>query len=420
MSSSPQVKADRDREAQPPLDGPELSPKDEMIHQQLAMLDAQLKGNVSLAEEQFTNSLYHELVSDERVEAFLASCDLYDSKTERWLNIPKAEEISEKSDLYKPVLEIIDNIIKGLSDGADRTRQIKETHDVRLLHLEESEMDHYSSPSLAIRARGPSFELPRLTKNGSSTSIGFSNVTACFDVVRSEDAHDGLSQLGQQAVYARQIFIQQPNRTFVRSLVITEHYFHFYHFDRAGAQFVSYIDYHSSPDAFVRIVIGLSSDDEEVLGLDTSVQWIIEDGRKTGGSVTVIDDKTNVRKTYSMVDIKPCFTRFTLSGRGTVCWVVWDSENERDLFIKDAWIPSWRPDPEHELLETALGLEGVVQMVACEGNRCETKDFRAAPEDCWQPPDTSRSRRYVRIVEECCGEDILNFGSEMELLCAHQ
>jgi hypothetical protein len=181
---------------------------------------------------------------------------------------------------------------------------------------------------------------------------------------------------------------------------------------------VSYVNYHSNPDAFIRIILGLSSTDEEVLGLDTSVQWIIEDGRKTGGSVTVIDDKTKVEKTYSMVDTEPSVIRYTLYGRSTVCWIVWDAENEQKLFIKDAWTPSERPDPEHELLEEALGLEGVVQMVACEGNRCETQDFRAVPEHCWEPPNSSKGRRCVRVVEEYFEKDILCFGSEMELLCA--
>ncbi|KAJ2915890.1 hypothetical protein MD484_g4497, partial [Candolleomyces efflorescens] len=155
---------------------------------------------------------------------------------------------------------------------------------------------------------------------------------------------------------------------------------------------------------------------KEILGLDTSIRWKLDDrGRKATGTVTVVDDETKILKEYKMACVEPTFRKSSIYGAGTVVWVVKDIESGEQVLIKDYW----RGDGEEWVsecknLKGARGLEGVVQMILCEEDRCQTKDFAGF----WVYDPQWTNFIHSRIVMEKYGDHLFNFSSEKQLLCA--
>jgi hypothetical protein len=180
---------------------------------------------------------------------------------------------------------------------------------------------------------------------------------------------------------------------------------------------------------FIRLILGLSSIDEEDLGLDSSIQWQLNnEGRKARGILTTTDDETKVKKTYSIASLEPLFySNCGFSSRGTTCWALWDNENERQLLVKDSWREEGTTFPEFKNLQKAQGLEGVVQMISYEANHGETKDsgvtkYIPQEERTSYHSDSDRSTPVnqicSRIVMERYGWEVNHFESEKQLLCA--
>lgn len=188
-----------------------------------------------------------------------------------------------------------------------------------------------------------------------------------------------------------------------------------FHFDRSGNH--CYSMPHCNAFAFVKIILGLSSLDEEVLGLDTSIQWTIDPmtGGKMGGTLTVADDESKTSKTYELASLYPVFRQYCITGRATICWDLYDEENDRILLAKDCYRFSVDSrEPEFESLKTAQGLDGVAQMVAYTAHLWGTlQDYG------YSRYRDARGRKIAsRIVVEKYGEDLLGFKSEKQLLYA--
>ncbi|KAF6760857.1 hypothetical protein DFP72DRAFT_804717, partial [Ephemerocybe angulata] len=204
---------------------------------------------------------------------------------------------------------------------------------------------------------------------------------------------------------------------FVRIVVITERRFRIIHYDRGGALYSPLIDYHKDTNIFIRAILSLTSKSEEQLGLDTSVQWEIRDGRKVSGTITTSD------KTYDLQGVDPSFTRRDIHGRGTVCWPATDPDTGEDLLIKDAWL--WEADlddrkEEYYYLEKARGIPGIMQMKSFEDRK-----GRASGEiKCFRPPTVDSgetgfyNRIFRRIVLVKYGGDLDEFQSQLEFICA--
>ncbi|RXW23299.1 hypothetical protein EST38_g2556 [Candolleomyces aberdarensis] len=235
-----------------------------------------------------------------------------------------------------------------------------------------------------------------------------------FEEMKVEKSNVSATAQGLQvAVYVRQIFIHQPNRRYVRALVLTETNLRLFHFDRSGGLYTPYINIHQDPYTFVRLVVGLNSLDESVLGFDMSIQWKIEDGRKIDGTLaTRREDDTEI--IYNLSKVDPIITFFDISGRGTQWWSVSDPITGDKLLIKDCWKAEDRVS-EYKHLKKTTGLPGVAQMLSFERNRGKTEDFRA-------PASTAHKDFYnrvaVRIVINSYGESIESFKSPRDLLCA--
>ncbi|KAJ2914088.1 hypothetical protein MD484_g6305, partial [Candolleomyces efflorescens] len=299
--------------------------------------------------------------------------------------------------------------IDAVSQGA---RQLVDTRAIDIWHSQTDAPTHSSRPSFVIKAVGPSFELPATGSNGTATTIGFSNIASCIEIqVDSTLTESTSEQLARAAIYARQIFLHQPNRQFVRVLILTGHNLRLFHFDSSGAQYTPLLDIHSDPHTFVRLVLGLSSPNEADIGLDTSIQWLIENGQKVSGTLTTRGTYgTDV--VYPLLNINPFFSRSYIRGRCTTCWSVSEPRTGEWLLVKD----SWRPDDkvsESVYLQEARGISGVAQMISCEPDRGQTKDLRSPGSHL---PEDFQNRVNTRLVMKCYGAPIRKFTSASQLL----
>jgi hypothetical protein len=190
-------------------------------------------------------------------------------------------------------------------------------------------------------------------------------------------------------------------------------YFRLFHFDRSGVQYTPFINFHVDPHTFVRLILGLSSPDEFDIGLDSTIQWTIEDGRKVGGTLTT-RGTDGPEIVYPLLKVVPFFFRGNICGRATICWSVRDPVTGEDLVIKDSWKPEDRVS-EHMYLQSAIGIPGVVQMVSCEPGRDETRNLRG-----FGPvlPKGFQNRVETRLVMKAYGKSVTYFTSAMQVLCA--
>ncbi|KAF6760881.1 hypothetical protein DFP72DRAFT_1165974 [Ephemerocybe angulata] len=338
----------------------------------------------------FLRGLYTDVVSESKIEDFLSATLLYDHGKHAWAGIPR--DCQDEENLLTPLRSIIDTIVNGLGD-VNGTRRVVDTRTSDFVHAGEA--SHTSKPLISVLATGPSFQKPKTLKGeeqADDMNVGFSNTASIFQITRDTTSFDN-KHIEQLAILSREIMIHQPNRLFCRSLLITETRVLLLHYDHSGAYRTGFVNIHDDPHTFIRLVLGLSSAEEEVLGLDTSVQWVIDNA-------------------YALQSMEPIFSRDVVRGRGTVCWAAKDATGS-PVIIKDLWRADMK-GPEHEFLERAKGLQGVVQMVSFEDDRAQTKDFR---------PETYRSddfynRTLSRITMKRYGPSLAHSTSQWRAISA--
>ncbi|RXW17576.1 hypothetical protein EST38_g8278 [Candolleomyces aberdarensis] len=365
----------------------------------------ELGEKIQLTDEAWARSLYLDPSATNDIEKYLADSGEY--RDGRWFRIP--ERPSLESELQEPLCTIINSIIQHLGSPAlGDVREAVNTHASPFKCATIASSKHTPSPTIVIKASGPSFSLPI------GAVLGFSNSSACIAAKLDTELTGDLDQLGEMAFYAKQMFIEQPNRFFVRSLLVTEQHARLFHFDRSGGQYSPLFNLHKDAHTFIRLILGLCAAEERALGLDDTVQWTKgPDGRKTGGTLKTIGPDNTVA-TYELVTEEEPFTRSSVRGRGTTCWPVRNSRGDR-FIVKDHWISGSRI-PEFELLKEVIDLTGVCQMVSYENNRAQTKDFRG---------DTSafsvsafHNRTAIRIVMKAYGPSLENFSNAEQFLAA--
>jgi hypothetical protein len=172
---------------------------------------------------------------------------------------------------------------------------------------------------------------------------------------------------------------------------------------------------------FIRLVLGLSSSDESELGLDTSIQWKIEEGRKVGGTLKTGGKPGAAEIVYKLASVEPIWAPFDSHGpciRGpcTTYWSVVDPQSGRQLLVKDAWRSEGRVS-ERTYLEKAKGVPGVIQIILCEENRGETGKLGGF-EGFIETPPSFDNRISIRIVMDNEGRLIKDFTSPMEVVLA--
>ncbi|RXW14928.1 hypothetical protein EST38_g10920 [Candolleomyces aberdarensis] len=369
------------------------------------VLAQELGADTPLSNSDWAGSLYAELVSESALETYLQKSEVYEGR--RWINIP--EDPSHRSELNEPLCRVINSVVQHFGPRKKKASREAVSVSANSFKFEPiGSTKHSSSPDIVVKASGPSFSPPK------GARLGFSNVAACIDTRLEEDANNVLNHLSEMAIYAKHMFIHQPNRLFVRSLLVTEKRARLFHFDRSGAQYSHLFDIHDKPHAFIRLILGLCTINERLLGLDDTIQWIKgPGGRRSRGTLRTIGPD-NAIVTYDLDMDQIPFIRTNLCGRGTTCWIVKNANGQR-LVVKDYWVVDNRPS-EVGLLGEVKGLRGVCQMVSFEDNRARTKDFRG--DTTAFKSDAFQNRTSVRIVMKAYSSSIENFRSVEQVLAA--
>ncbi|KAF5333966.1 hypothetical protein D9611_014943 [Ephemerocybe angulata] len=334
----------------------------------------------------------------------------------RWVDLPEVPKT--EPELYPLFVNIISDIIEEFStaSGHGGTREVLDTSLVRFRHKEANHEG--TSPDISIKATGPSFE--GLDANSGTPSqlalgVGWSNVAAVIEVKRDKYKDKITDHAKQIALSCRQIWMHQPNRNFVRAALLTENYICLGHLDRSGLYLTPYIHIHKDPYTFVRLIVGLSTCNEAVLGFDTSVQWRVNQktGRRISGTVDVHDDDTETTTRYELCMKTAPFIRASIRGRGTTCYRALHPDDGRRVVIKDSWRTETRT-PEVDFLKAAKDLDGVVQCLAYQSNCAETKAYRARN----AAHETFHNRVKSRVVMENYEGFLNTFTSRYQLIAA--
>ncbi|KAF6743498.1 hypothetical protein DFP72DRAFT_827668 [Ephemerocybe angulata] len=211
----------------------------------------------------------------------------------------------------------------------------------------------------------------------------------------------------------REIFAHQPNRNFIRSLILTQSTARLVHCDHTGTYLTPPINIHDRPHTFIRLILGLSSANESILGFDVSIQWTIHpvSGNKGVGTIEALDEE-NVMTSYTLGANEPPFIQAIL-GRGTTCWCATHPVNGERVVIKDSWRPDSRRS-EGEFLDAARGIDGVVQVISYQDRCAETKDYRPS----FTGETSFENRVKSRAVLKRYGECIDHFTSRFQAIAA--
>ncbi|KAJ7510464.1 hypothetical protein B0H11DRAFT_2269829 [Mycena galericulata] len=341
---------------------------------------------------------------DGEINRWLQEYSGYDNEKQCWKHIPA--DAAKEEVLYDPIVKIMQDILKGFGNETQKEgeeviqeRKVVKTHREPMRHTFKDPLK--SEPDISIFGTGPAATKEnRLDDLPSSYAIA----SSLWEVKLRETFQE--TEKGQVGVYGREVFIQQPNRRFVYVPLMTGKVIRILRFDRAGCYYSQRINYHTNALFFVKLVILLSSFNEELLGFDTSIYW--EDGQRfmKMTPAEMLNKTTNVwepntKELVFKLEDQPVFSRRTIRSRGTVCW---SAEYEGQKFIvKDYWRADGRAR-ESFFLKELTGVKGVGQMFTFADDR---ESIRAG-------------RGFTKAEDIMYGETLEKARSARQLLCALQ
>ncbi|KAJ3502929.1 hypothetical protein NMY22_g18425 [Coprinellus aureogranulatus] len=365
--------------------------------------------------EVLAESLYAGIVDPNRAVDFLKTPQSgYDIENGSWRILPS--DPTSEADLRGPFVKIFNAIEEHFNPSPSRgtTCEAVDSHNIPMAH---DNGVHFTSPGICIKATGPSFEVPEHA--GRSRGLGYTNVAAVLEVKLDKAKGKRMMHCQRMATYNRQIFIQQPSRHFVRSLLLTEKVFRLVHFDRSGIYVTPLFDIHKDASVLVQFVAGLMSPSEAVLGFDTSIQWTVDEssGKKVAGIITLNerDEETGAftEKKYNLDITEAPFVRPGIRGRGTVAWNAKDPATGAAVIIKDSWHTDSRAS-ECEFIRKAKGIPGIVEILVYQQDCSQTISYRPLG---YKSKDF-RNRFKLRLVLKRYGAPIWFFRSRLQLLYA--
>ncbi|KAF7321848.1 Mitochondrial ATPase [Mycena kentingensis (nom. inval.)] len=366
------------------------------------------------------------LISDAAIDVFLADYAGYDVKAKLWKQISRDTTVEKQ--LYQPVVVLMNAILKRFGqdeqtvDGTIlRRRKAFDTHnvDMRLDVRDAAKKKLVTKPDICIVASGGC-----ITPSAALGQPDYAVVGELWDAKIESKLGD--PEKAQFAVYGREVFIQQPNREFIRVNMITPKVVRAIQFDRSGCYYSNTFDYHTNATLFVKLVLLGASFSEEYMGFDTSVFW--EAGRRklrvVPAEIYSKEEETwkaNVEKKVFIFELEsnPPFQRRTIRSRGTVCWRA--TLNGVTYIVKDYWRAEDRAK-ESGVLKDLVGIKGIVQMFLFEDDRANVKALRGIEAgvmtpDSFKAPGSSSvvpNRFFTRVITR-------EYGGTLETAsCAHQ
>ncbi|KAJ7075161.1 hypothetical protein B0H15DRAFT_956728 [Mycena belliarum] len=361
---------------------------------------------------------------DSRVESWLENYDGYDIESQSWKTIEKG---AQEERLYDPLVKLMGDILKqfGQLEGKEagtvtKRRKVVNTHGAYMQHnnADGKKVVLKTEPDITIFGTGPSAtDGPEFSKQPS-----YSQVASLWEVKTLPTFRD--RQRGQAACYAREVFIQQPNRRFVYVTLMTGETLRILRFDRAGCYYSQPIDFHKNANFFVKLVVLLGSLNEDLLGFDTSITWLGGQRVLKMRPAELFNPTTgaweaNTEELVFTLASLPVFARRTIRSRGTVCW---DAEYKgQHYIIKDYWRADGRAY-ESAFLKKLAGIKGVGQMLAFDDDRDTIKAGRGFDVDTDMFSDSKNirvlDRSFMRIVLRKYGDTLEKAACARDLLCA--
>ncbi|KAJ7183240.1 hypothetical protein C8R46DRAFT_1344120 [Mycena filopes] len=362
---------------------------------------------------------------DQQARDWLETYDGYDNATKSWTDIPV--DATKENVLYDPIMKIMQAIITDFGQNEQKEngqtikrRRVHNTHKTYMSHnaADASAKPLKSEPDISVSGTGPAATKETKFLEKPSYAQAGSLVEVKLEPTFGQDERD------QVAVYAREVFIQQSNRRHVYIPLMTAKEIRVLRFDRTGCYYSKRIDYHTNALFFVKLVVLLSSLNEELIGFDTSIYW--KDGQRfmkmtppeLYNSTTGNWEVNTTELIFRLTD-EPVFSRRTIRSRGTVCWSA--EYRGRQYIVKDYWRAEGRAR-ESEFLKELVGIKGVGQMFAYNDDRESVKAQRGFKDDEVMTSDSEErtvlSRWFTRLVLPKYGDTLEKARSARQLLCA--
>ncbi|KAF5333965.1 hypothetical protein D9611_014942 [Ephemerocybe angulata] len=228
----------------------------------------------------------------------------------RWTELPIHP--TSKGELSESVCSLIRRIIAGLGEptGDGVARDVVDSHAANLKHPKYKDL----CPGISIRATGPSFGRSEAI-NEYIDGVGYANLASPIDVNLEQPSNEK-DQVAQAAFYSNGLYVSPL------------------------------VNIHRDPCTFIRLVLGLTSTKEDVLGLDKAIQW-------------TTDPLTGVKMERERHNLLVCNP----------------SKDRDEVVIKDAWRAHDKAS-EFAFLDAAQGVDGVVQMVSLQDHCADTEAYR--------------------------------------------
>ncbi|TFK69113.1 hypothetical protein BDN72DRAFT_840991, partial [Pluteus cervinus] len=350
---------------------------------------------------EFLNTAFKDITTSGRIQEFLKGSKTYDSQKKRWRLSRKPTD--EKA-LYPGFSKILDEILTFPAFNV-QNRQAVSCHHTKITHQNDGNNLLTTSPDFVILGHsGRSFK-----ENDFPDTPTYAQCVSPIEIKTNARKGSLRRNVLQAASYARQCFIEQHNRLKTYSILITETAVRLLQFDRGGIMYSDPCNIHKHPETFIRLILGLASDGEDV-GMDTSIFW--ENGKRWLRTL----DSEGAPVLYQVVGDSPVFIRRTICGRGTCCWVVRDLQDGKEYFIKEYWRSEDR-EPETTFLELVKDLTGIGQMVAHEYDEHKTivclRGFDEVPAG-------FKNRIWCRFTLVRYGESVDDFEDPLQLLFAYR
>ncbi|UKZ59238.1 uncharacterized protein TrAtP1_000556 [Trichoderma atroviride] len=171
--------------------------------------------------------------------------------------------------------------------------------------------------------------------------------------------HDGVKKpLIQLAVYARDVFANQPTRRYLHAFTICGSKMEPWVFDRSGCYSPGPFDIHEHPERFIRVLSGYIMMNEDELGFDTFMQ-------REGDSNFIKIEGDGCQPQKLQLHSVPLAHRRAIVSRATSCFLAKHLDSrDYDHVAKFSWSSSERK-PETDFLKLAneRGVQGIARLI---------------------------------------------------------
>ncbi|KAF8648133.1 hypothetical protein AX16_006383 [Volvariella volvacea WC 439] len=276
----------------------------------------------------------------------------------RWTSLPR--QPNAESDLYPFFVDVLRKIVDHFNI---QERYIYDCSKHKVYHQEQlltnfrtSQRLLYTSPDIMALRIPPDVDVQG-SGNAIRELVSYANCFVPLEIKRKCN-NNFTDHRVQIALYAQQCFTEQLNRLFVYTAICNEDEMTLYRFDRGGVLFSETINIHNQRDTFVKWLRGIMSDKT---GFDRSMNW------RNDAWHVMVTETAKGRNGDEDVDVEyPIYPRClvyqeqALCGTATTYWEVKRGRVSR--FVTQSWGSVLR-SPEEDYLQSAIGLDGVAQMI---------------------------------------------------------